>query len=520
MYRLVIADDEPLSRYALHMMILRLFPNRLRIQEFDTGAEAVAHAKEEPVDIAVLDIKMPGIDGIEAAVQMLRAQPDLKVLLLTAHERFAFARRAIDAGVRGYILKPPQEALLSTKLREVMAEVERHRSAEKRDQNVQRRIGSIRPYVEQRVVSYLSTGVGTNEEINAYIDFLKGECRGGAFLCISFSDLEPSESIEAIRSYLRRSNGLAAIGPHGGITCFLPLGSEESVEKKEEEAMTAAAGIVRRMNTIQSEGTRVGVGPVETDLSLLSRAYSAALKALRNVGERGQVARYDASMETLPAATSGLVNELYIIEDELIQAVNLEDLQKARQLVDELVGRVQSAAPTPQGQRDMLFEVLVLLKRRAERFGTPGINMDNPELLLEFQNLTDPEELRRQFLSRAYAILGEIESVKTRSAGPLFQRTQEYLEVCPCRDISLEDAANWAGVTPQYLSRFFKRHVGVKFIEYVTGTRISQAKKLLTTSEMAVPEIGQAVGYSDPSYFARVFRKHTGYSPNEFRGRC
>jgi two-component system response regulator YesN len=117
-------------------------------------------------------------------------------------------------------------------------------------------------------------------------------------------------------------------------------------------------------------------------------------------------------------------------------------------------------------------------------------------------------------------MLADIEIAKTERPGPLFKRIQEYLEACPCREISLEDAANWAGVTPQYLSRYFKGHVGVKFIEHVTGARISEAKKLLTTTEMAVPEIGQAVGYSDPNYFTRVFRKHTGYSPHEFRARC
>jgi two-component system response regulator YesN len=519
-YRLVIADDEPLSRYALHTMILRLFPNKLRVKEFDTGAEAVAHAKEHPVDIAVLDIKMPGIDGIEAAVQMLREQPALQVLLLTAHERFAFAKRAIDAGVRGYILKPPQEERLRTKLREVMTDVERRRSVEERDENIQRRVGSITPYVEHRVVSYLSSGVGATEEIDAYIDFLKREFRGGVFLCISCSNAEPSESIEKIRAYLRRFNGLVATGPYGGVTCFLPLGPEETVEKKEEEAMTAATGIVRRMNTGECDGPFIGVGPVETTLSSLSGAYSAALAALRNVGARTRVARYDESRERLPASPIGLRNELHSVEDELVQAVNLEDLDRARELLDKLAIRVASGVSSLQRQRDVFFEVLVLLKRRAERFGDPGINMENRELLLAFESVADAGELSQQFLSRAYRMLADIEIAKTERPGPLFKRIQEYLEACPCREISLEDAANWAGVTPQYLSRYFKGHVGVKFIEHVTGARISEAKKLLTTTEMAVPEIGQAVGYSDPNYFTRVFRKHTGYSPHEFRARC
>lgn len=72
-------------------------------------------------------------------------------------------------------------------------------------------------------------------------------------------------------------------------------------------------------------------------------------------------------------------------------------------------------------------------------------------------------------------------------------------------------------LSPYYFSKLFKDEAGCNFVEYVTNLRIRKAKELLVGNDKSMKEICGAVGYSDPNYFSRIFKKNTGMTPTEFR---
>lgn len=87
-------------------------------------------------------------------------------------------------------------------------------------------------------------------------------------------------------------------------------------------------------------------------------------------------------------------------------------------------------------------------------------------------------------------------------------------------DLSLETVASQVNLSPYYMSHIFKKAMNMTFVEYLTGKRVEEAAKLLTVNpEKNVKEIAFAVGYSDPYYFSRVFRKLYNTPPLKFRAR-
>ena len=92
-----------------------------------------------------------------------------------------------------------------------------------------------------------------------------------------------------------------------------------------------------------------------------------------------------------------------------------------------------------------------------------------------------------------------------------------YIQQNIFKDISLVDAADNAGITSQYLSGKFKEKFGINFIDFMTEHRINYARYLLITSNESIKQISASVGYSDPNYFSRVFKKVTGVSPKQCR---
>ena len=102
--RILIADDHGLVRRGARALLQAQQGWRV-VGEAANGREAVEKAKEMKPDVAVVDISMPELDGVEVARQILEAVPDAKVLVLTMHESDQMVQRALGAGAHGYILK-------------------------------------------------------------------------------------------------------------------------------------------------------------------------------------------------------------------------------------------------------------------------------------------------------------------------------------------------------------------------------------------------------------------------------
>lgn len=118
--RLVLADDEVLLSEAIRTL-LSLEEDLDIVGHAGDGHQAVRIAVAQRPDIAVLDLEMPGLDGIEAAREIRAAHPQIKVVVLTRHARPAVLRRALEAGVSGFVTKATSIADLPGILRSVHA---------------------------------------------------------------------------------------------------------------------------------------------------------------------------------------------------------------------------------------------------------------------------------------------------------------------------------------------------------------------------------------------------------------
>jgi two-component system, NarL family, response regulator DesR len=118
--RLLLADDQALIRSAL-VALLGLEEDFCVVAEVGRGDEVVAAAREHHPDVALLDIEMPGIDGLSAAAALAHEVPDCAVIMLTTFGRAGYLRRAMEAGARGFIVKDAPAEQLADAVRRVAA---------------------------------------------------------------------------------------------------------------------------------------------------------------------------------------------------------------------------------------------------------------------------------------------------------------------------------------------------------------------------------------------------------------
>ena len=116
MIRILIAEDQGMVRGAL-AALLAFEPDLEVVAEVASGDEVVAAARESRPDVALLDIEMPGMDGIEAAAALRREAPDCTPLMLTTFGRPAYLRRAMEAGAAGFLVKDAPAERLANAIR-------------------------------------------------------------------------------------------------------------------------------------------------------------------------------------------------------------------------------------------------------------------------------------------------------------------------------------------------------------------------------------------------------------------
>ena len=118
MYRVLIADDEMIERKVLYKTLTENLGDQCTIFQAENGREALRVYEEEKIQIAILDIEMPGITGIEAAQKIREQDGDCCIIFLTAFDEFAYAKSAITVRALDYLLKPYDEQELMLVLEE------------------------------------------------------------------------------------------------------------------------------------------------------------------------------------------------------------------------------------------------------------------------------------------------------------------------------------------------------------------------------------------------------------------
>jgi DNA-binding NarL/FixJ family response regulator len=102
--RILLADDHTVVRAGLRM-VLDTQPDLEVVAEAGNGAEAVERALKDDIDLAILDVTMPRMTGLQAAAELTKRRPDLRVLILSMHDKEQYFFEALKAGASGYVLK-------------------------------------------------------------------------------------------------------------------------------------------------------------------------------------------------------------------------------------------------------------------------------------------------------------------------------------------------------------------------------------------------------------------------------
>jgi AraC-like DNA-binding protein len=122
-----------------------------------------------------------------------------------------------------------------------------------------------------------------------------------------------------------------------------------------------------------------------------------------------------------------------------------------------------------------------------------------------------------EYLLEIFKCTNENANLKKYKKNHILMPVLELIETIFTRQISLEELAEEAHITPQHLCRVFKENIGIRPYEYIAKRRIQEAKRFLADKKHTIADIAKMVGYNDCSYFGSIFKKYERMTPSEFR---
>jgi two-component system, response regulator YesN len=168
-------------------------------------------------------------------------------------------------------------------------------------------------------------------------------------------------------------------------------------------------------------------------------------------------------------------------------------------------------------KRNKILEILVLSAHALRLDSQTEMDLLNyTGRVKEFMELTGDQLIEFAY-QRFISITGYVRPQNSIDyTNHIVQATKLYLEEHYAEDISLEVVAEQVNISPQYFSKLIKKTTGFNFIDWLSMLRVKKAKELLTNSNYTVKEVCFMVGYKDPNYFSRIFKKRIGITPSEY----
>jgi two-component system response regulator YesN len=218
------------------------------------------------------------------------------------------------------------------------------------------------------------------------------------------------------------------------------------------------------------------------------------------------------------------VSSIYPLETEreLLRRVRLGDKEGAKEVLNEILGKILfKNAGQIELIRARILELAVVLSRaavegKAELEMILGLNF---EYIQELGKIKSIEELCIwvvKVLDRFTESVYENRNIKNVD---IIRKTREFIRTNYKKKIKLVDISKAVSLSPYYLSHIFKKETESTLLEYLIKVRIEEAKRLLENTLWNTTQISFEVGYSDQSYFCKVFKKSEGISPSDYRKR-
>ena len=503
MIRIFIIDDETPIRQWLRFCIERSDSCFEIAGESANGEDGLKALAKTEADIVILDIMMPGINGLEVLSQLNAMKPGLSIIMLTNFAEFKYIQKAVRSGAVEYFLKSEitEEGLMDC-LQKIASAMKQN--SMKLQLSSELELQTVRSLCEQILNHTIDSQEQFLKSAEAYphpmsfknnLFVIAIRCRPGTFANFT------GAALADISEYLSTMHQIA----WNGHDCFLVC----EMNKLNSQLMifNSIAGMLRWICT-NIPHAYIGVSNIYHDFSSLYHGMTESLLSL-NTG----FYKKPGSVTFISEAKEKAIDQdrLSVFSDEILNIAKTGTQDELRLKLLSVFDYFRTSMPSDLSFVNHYFlELLYLIhsvfmsNTQQFRFFDQAVRRDIHQGLPQAIFLDELQHTVMDLLPRFYSK----ESLPAFSA-PIADATA-YIKEHYCENITLKDVADAIHMNADYLGKLFKKETGCSFNTYLTNIKMEYADYLIRNTNLKKYEIAEKLGYTNFSYFSRIYSAHKG----------
>lgn len=493
MWKILLVEDEPFVRRKLLKLVDWEAYGFSVAGEASDGEEALQLMHRLRPDLVIADILMPRMDGLELLRQTRHAGLDSRFVMLTCMGEFEYARKALELGASGYVLKL---SLSIPELKELLLRIGEELSASRRQRHalLQQEFDRYYPLVWEAVKAGQETAPPAPPA--SYRRLLMVSCIGSARpLLAAVLEACPQDTWP-------EEVWTGSFTADGCTTCF--FWSDGSL--KPPGKLTAGLPV-----------QAVACGPVPP--GLIHAEWTRLYRQLNDrwYGNKAEAPADGSSAGSAPASSAGpdaagepKLPPVWVMEKEIVLAF-------AQRRTADMQHTARAMWETLRASRIPFSRVIEKAERLIRTFAEIG-NYPPSGSAQRLREAVTHRELLACFLTVADEMqvrMAAAEGITTNH--PEINRVLEYIHSRFAENITLRAVARYVAMEEHYLSGLFRLKTGETLINYLQHVRVKKARRLLRETDLTVNEIGRSVGFPNDNYFIKTFKKWSGQTPGAYR---
>ena len=538
MYSVFAVDDEPIVLEGIRSKIDWEGSGFTFAGEASDGEIALSMLHELKPDILITDIKMPFMDGLQLAQAIKQTQPWIKIIILSGHDEFDYAKKAISIGIEDYLLKPFTSSELLESLKKTADRIDTERKQLSDISKLREELKSNTALVKKEFLNNLVHG---SEEMSSVIQ--KSSELGinliSRYYKVLISRIESrsgnansqQEACSLLNSYSSAINEAVSFFHHSNLLVCIFKGSTQT--ELDDNAFCAAESIGHIATKNPDCTVLTAIGKTVEHLSQLKLSYEDAKSILsrssqdskNGTGEnQNRIINSEDLAQNNPQENGSDSSSDFLDfkeNDPLVDRLKYASKNDISAIIDESMTLIKNNP----GQFNvfasyLLVDLIFTVSKLVEKLGG-NIKLLKPEILQ--RNFIDEAVLDEEHFSKT---LEEVlnfalefrDSKMTGKYADVILKAKRFIEQNYAdQNTTLTTVAEEVCLSPNHFSTIFSQECKTTFIEYLTNVRIENAKRLLRETEMKGYDIAYECGFSDPHYFSYIFKKNTGLSPRDYK---
>ena len=541
MYTILIIDDEEPLREAITILGDWKGLGIDRILEATDGKSGLAILDNDKIDLVIVDMKMPELNGAEFLQVVEQLHPDLLTIVISGYNDFEFTRQAIRSKVVDYLLKPVNRVDLNQALHKAVdiLEAKHKRESEFIANNIT--LNMSLPKLKEKIYQSLIDKSFKKHENEALLPLIGADNPEHRFGVAVLRIL----NLEKIRTSRFKSDSNLL---HFAVSNVIREIAEDDLQcfsfsnpKQEREMITICTmdrGSLEEvsfqftllmkkvsLNLKELFGVKVaiGLGYPCMDIMGIAGAYESGKVTIHTINllELKETIVTNKVNRSESKDMHSIMNRMPYIRN----ALEGGNLHQARSFVEEFIQKLKGLNYFSLGDADRtVHEFVFLFNDRALELGVSSeklplggeSDLRMVGIATDFVNFEQFTALLTQILEY-YA--DQIRKSKVIHSAFDPSDIKDYIDNHYFEDFSISTFTEKYYLSREYIMKLFKQQFGYGIHEYVQKVRMDKAKELLHDSNLKILEISEMLGYKDKNYFSKAFRNYYSISPTEYRMR-